>query len=95
MASRAVKESFFLRIVRLMLGTDGVVRTKTSQLQCLFKMRFDPPPNLNQSAQSAFSIRARRVEKNPAARIIHIDAFADRTRGVSAFERDRGDQEMR
>src|SRR5437867_1171983 len=72
-----------------MLGANGVVRAKCAHAQRLRNMVFYVSRLLDQSAKSAISVGATRIEQHSETlRLgVGVDAFADGTRGVSAAHR--------
>src|SRR6266568_2238854 len=55
----------------------------------------DPPAHLHEPAESAFSVRRARVEKDPEAGLSGVDPLAYGASRVPAFEGDGRDQEVR
>ena len=86
-ARGSVQETMLVLALRIVLRTDGIVRTQLRRLEGGPDMFVNPPANLYQTAESTFGVAASRVKENtkPNGRE-GVDAFAYRTRRISALQ---------
>ena len=84
-----------MQLVRLVLGADGVVTAEAPELERGIEVARNPSPHLDQTPERAFRVRRARIEQETVGSIADVDALADASGGVTAFQGNGCQQEMR
>src|SRR5439155_2774079 len=91
--SRSMQKAVFMFVLRIVLRTNRIVRAQLTHFKCRPNMLLNPPTYLNQSTQSPFGIGRSGIQKNTVPNLWQcIYPLANGARGVSAFQRDSGNQ---
>ena len=73
------------RDIRLMGGTDRIVGTEASQIECHLQISFEVTAHFDQSAERSFRAGRRGVEQDSATTAADIDALTNRACRITAF----------
>lgn len=91
-----MQKSVLVRALRLVLGAYRIVGTQFTQFEGIFDVLVNPPAYLYQAPKRAFGICRSRVEQHALPDARHrINALANRTGWISAFEGNGCDEHVR